>query len=101
MFRSLHMKRMLIVLVLNVPVGADAAYIGGEFTLAARANGFSFQILPKKPGSEDKPPKEKKPKKEKKRAAARQQQRTEQIERKTITSRHLVSARYCLFIDRP
>ena len=40
---------LLIVLVLNVPVGADAAYIGGEFTLAARANGFSFQILPKKP----------------------------------------------------
>ena len=31
---------LLIVLVLNVPVGADAAYIGGEFTLAARANGF-------------------------------------------------------------
>ena len=29
--------------------------------MAARANGFSFQILPKKPGSEDKPPKEKKP----------------------------------------
>ena len=57
---------LLIVLVLNVPVGADAAYIGGEFTLAARANGFSFQILPKKSGSEDKPPKENKPKKEKK-----------------------------------
>ena len=57
---------LLIVLVLNVPVGADAAYIGGEFTLAARANGFSFQILPKKPGSEDKPPKANKPKKEKK-----------------------------------
>lgn len=57
---------LLIVLVLNVPVGADAAYIGGEFTLAARANGFSFQILPKKSGSEGKPPKENKPKKEKK-----------------------------------
>ena len=42
---------LLIVLVLNVPVGADAAYIGGEFTLAARANGFSFQILPKSRGA--------------------------------------------------
>lgn len=57
---------LIIVLVLIVPIGADVSYIDGELRLAARANGFSFQLLPKKPGDEDKPQKEKKPGKPKK-----------------------------------
>ena len=57
---------LIIVLVLIVPIGADVSYIDGELRLAARANGFSFQLLPKKPGDEDKPQKEKKPVKPKK-----------------------------------
>ena len=40
-------------------------YIGGEFSLAARMDGFTYQLLPKKPADPNKPPKEKKPKKEK------------------------------------
>ena len=56
---------LILAVVLLVPIGADVGYIGGEFSLAARMDGFAYQILPKKPADPNKPPKEKKPKKEK------------------------------------
>ena len=59
---------LVILLVLFVPVGADVAYVDGEFSLAARVNGFAIRLLPKKPKEleEEKPPQEDKPKEEKK-----------------------------------
>ncbi len=57
---------LILLLVLFVPIGADIAYMGGEFSLAARADGLSIKLIPRKPRDPDKPPKEKKPKKEKK-----------------------------------
>ncbi len=57
---------LILAVVLFVPIGADVAYIGGEFRLAARMDGFALQLIPKKPPDPNKPPKEKKPKKEKK-----------------------------------
>ena len=56
---------LILAVVLLVPIGADVGYIGGEFRLAARMDGFAFQLLPKKPADPNKPPQEKKPKKEK------------------------------------
>ena len=56
---------LILAVVLFVPIGADIGYVGGEFSLAARADGFAIQLIPKKPRDPDKPPKEKKPKKEK------------------------------------
>ena len=56
---------LILAVVLLVPIGADVGYIGGEFSLAARMDGFTYQLLPKKPADPNKPPKEKKPKKEK------------------------------------
>ena len=56
---------LILAVVLLVPIGADVGYVGGEFTLAARMDGFAYQLLPKKPADPNKPPKEKKPKKEK------------------------------------
>ena len=56
---------LILAVVLLVPIGADVGYIGGEFRLAARMDGFAYQLLPKKPADPNKPPKEKKPKKEK------------------------------------
>lgn len=56
---------LILAVVLLVPIGADVGYIGGEFRLAARMDGFAYQLLPKKPADPNKPPREKKPKKEK------------------------------------
>lgn len=56
---------LILAVVLLVPIGADVGYIGGQFSLAARMDGFAYQLLPKKPTNPNKPPKEKKPKKEK------------------------------------
>ena len=52
----------ILAVVLFVPVGADIGYVGGEFRLAARVDGFALQLLPKKPEDPNKPKKEKKPK---------------------------------------
>ena len=57
---------LILAVVLLVPIGADVGYIGGEFRLAARMDGFAYQLLPKKPSDPNKPKKEKKPKKPKK-----------------------------------
>ena len=57
---------LILAVVLLVPVGADVGYVGGEFRLAARVDGFAIQLLPKKPEDPNKPKKEKKPKEEKK-----------------------------------
>ena len=57
---------LILAVVLLVPIGADVGYIGGEFRLAARVDGFALQLLPKKPADPNKPKKEKKPKKPKK-----------------------------------
>ena len=56
---------LILAVVLLVPIGADVGYVGGELRLAARMDGFAYQLLPKKPADPNKPPKEKKPKKEK------------------------------------
>ena len=56
---------LILAVVLLVPVGADVGYVRGVFSLAARMDGFAYQLLPKKPADPNKPPKEKKPKKEK------------------------------------
>jgi hypothetical protein len=56
---------LVLAVVLFVPVGADIGYVGGEFRLSARVDGFALQLSPKKPPDPDKPPKEKKPRKEK------------------------------------
>ena len=53
---------LILAVVLFVPVGADVSYIGGEFTLAARLDGFALQLIPRKPGGEKKK-KEQKPEK--------------------------------------
>ena len=57
---------LILLIVLFVPIGADIAYIGGEFSLAARADGLAIKLIPRKPRDPDKPPKEKKEKKPKK-----------------------------------
>lgn len=56
---------LILAVVLLVPIGADVGYVGGQVRLAARMDGFAYQLLPKKPPDPSKPPKEKKPKKEK------------------------------------
>ena len=56
---------LVILLVLFVPVGADVAYVDGEFSLAARVNGFAIRLLPRKPEDPNKPKKKKKEKKPK------------------------------------
>lgn len=56
---------LVILLVLFLPIGADVAYVDGEFSLAARADGFAIQLLPKKPEDPNKPKKKKKEKKPK------------------------------------
>ena len=35
---------LILLVVLFVPIGADVSYIGGEFSLAARADGFAIQL---------------------------------------------------------
>ena len=57
---------LIILAILFIPVGADVAYVDGEFSLAARADGFALQILPKKPADPNKPPRKKREKKPKK-----------------------------------
>ncbi len=56
---------LVILAVLFIPVGADVAYVDGELSLAARADGFAIQILPKKPADPNKPPRKKREKKPK------------------------------------
>ena len=57
----------ILLVVLFVPIGADVAYVGGEFSLAARMDGFTIQLIPKKTKQEtEEKPKKRKPKKEKK-----------------------------------
>ena len=53
---------LIIAFILFVPIGADVAYLNGEFRLAARINGFAIQLIPRK-AKEQKP--EEKPKEEK------------------------------------
>lgn len=64
---------LIILAVLFIPIGADLAFVDGKFTLAARADGFTLQLIPrkqreKKPKeqAEEKPkePEEQKPKEE-------------------------------------
>lgn len=59
----------IIVIILIIPLGAHAAYIGGEMRLAAWVAGINYTLFPKKAKKEKppKPKKEKKPKKPKKR----------------------------------
>lgn len=57
---------LIILAILFIPVGADVAYVDGVFSLAARADGFALQILPKKPADPNKPPRKKREKKPKK-----------------------------------
>lgn len=56
---------VILAVVLLVPIGADVAYVDGAFSLAARIDGFAYQLLPKKPEDPNKPPRKKKPKPEK------------------------------------
>lgn len=51
----------IIILLLLLPVGVDAAFLGGVFSLAVKAGPLKIRILPAKP----KKPKKKKPKKKK------------------------------------
>ena len=61
---------LILAVVLLVPVGADVAYIAGEFRLAARVDGFAVQLIPRKPPDPAKKPREKKPRKEKEKKEA-------------------------------
>jgi len=56
---------LLIALILFVPIGADVSYLGGQFRLAARVDGFAIQLIPRKKKEQEKPPEEK-PKEEQK-----------------------------------
>ncbi|MCM1149847.1 MAG: DUF2953 domain-containing protein [Butyricicoccus sp.] len=51
----------ILILLLLLPVGVDAAFLGGVFSLAVKAGPLKIRILPAKP----KKPKMKKPKKKK------------------------------------
>ncbi len=52
----------ILALVLLLPIGADIGYVNGEFTLAARADGFTIQLIPRRERKKEKPPEEKKEK---------------------------------------
>lgn len=54
---------LLIVVLLNLPIGADISFVDDSLRVSARADGFSFQIFPRKP-KEPKPEEEKKPEEE-------------------------------------
>ena len=56
---------LLIALILFVPIGADVSYLGGQFRLAARVDGFAIQLIPRKKKEQEKPHEEK-PKEEQK-----------------------------------
>ncbi len=64
----------IIILLLLIPLGVDAAYLGGIFSLKAKIGPFRLKLLPKsgepKAKKKRKPKKEKKPKKSKKDGAA-------------------------------
>ena len=63
----LGLALVLLIVLLLIPVGADAEYIGGEFKLSAKVCGILIQLLPKKMREKhEKPKKEKKAKKKKK-----------------------------------
>lgn len=55
----------VILLLLFMPVGVDAAYLGGNFTLAAKIGFLRLNLVPGK-GHKEKKPKKEKPEKEKK-----------------------------------
>ena len=74
---------LILIVLLTIPIGADAEYIGGEFKLSAKACGILIQLFPRKKKKDkekkeeedkekkpkkkkEKKPKEEKPKKEKK-----------------------------------
>jgi len=63
---------LILLIVLLLPVGADAGYIGGVLSLKVKAGPFSIGILPSKKTKDGrkKEKKPKKPKKEKKKTAA-------------------------------
>ena len=73
---------LILLLVLFVPIGADVAYLGGEFSLAARADGLAIKLYPRKPRDPDKPPKEKKEKKPKKEKPPKEPKPEEEGEKK-------------------
>ena len=80
---------LILLLVLFVPIGADIAYIGGEFSLAARADGLAIKLIPRKPRDPDKPPKEKKrksPRKRRRRNSPKNRSRKKAQRRKSSTS---------------
>ena len=57
---------LIIAGIMLIPIGADVNYEGGELRVSAKVCGILLQLIPKKPGAEDKPKKEKKPKRIKK-----------------------------------
>lgn len=57
---------LILLLIILFPVGVDAAYIDGTFTLKAKAGPIKIGIIPGKEKEGEKEKKEKKPKKEKK-----------------------------------
>lgn len=62
----------IIVLLLLLPVGADAAFTGGVFSLSVKLGPLKLHLLPAKPKKKGKKPKEKKPKKPKEKKAGRE-----------------------------
>lgn len=60
----------IIILLLLLPVGVDAAFIGGVFSLSVKAGPLKLRILPAKPKKNKKKAAEKKPKKPKKKKSA-------------------------------
>ena len=56
----------IIALFMLIPVGADIAYIGGQFSLSAKVCGILLQLFPRPEEDESAPKKEKKQKNKKK-----------------------------------
>ena len=56
----------IIILLLLLPVGVDAAFVGGAFSLSVKAGPLKLRLLPAKPKKKNKNPKPKKPRKPKK-----------------------------------
>lgn len=56
----------IIALIMLIPIGADIAYEGGQFSLSAKVCGVLLQMFPRPEKDESAPKKDKKPKKEKK-----------------------------------
>ena len=60
----------ILLAILLIPVGVDLGYEQEELHLSAKLNGFTLQLIPKPPKSEEKEPRKKKPKRERKKAQA-------------------------------